>query len=63
MSCYECIHGPNPCEKWTVEGHTMLCQETKDFLNFKPAPPGEVDTDKCVELAEKQVSEITNSKS
>lgn len=31
MSCYECKWGPTPCKKWNVEGHTLLCQESKDY--------------------------------
>lgn len=41
MSCYECKWGPQPCEKWNVEGHTMLCQESKPYVipeksDYKP---------------------------
>ncbi len=59
MSCYDCIHGPVPCERWEVEGHTMLCQESIDYTaNSTPAPPAPVDTKEIIELAEKQVSEM-----
>jgi hypothetical protein len=39
----------------------MLCQESKDFIDFTPAPPGEADTSKCIEMAEKQMSEIVGT--
>ena len=35
MSCYECKYGPTPCERYSVEGHTMLCQVSKDYtINY-----------------------------
>lgn len=58
MSCYDCIHGPNPCERWEVEGHRMLCQESKDYNTSSPLPPAEVDTGECIVKAERVMAEI-----
>ena len=62
MSCYDCIHGPVPCERWEVEGHTMLCQVSKPYNTSIPAPPPPVNTIALIENAERQVQELMSVK-
>lgn len=60
MSCDLCIHGPRPCKRWNVEGHTLLCQETK-LTHSTPAPIPNPDMKKMEEEVNKEVDNLYNN--
>lgn len=60
MSCFECIHGPRPCNRWTVEGHTLLCQESKP-IHCEPASIPDPDMKKLEEEVNKEIDSLYNN--
>ncbi len=60
MSCFECIHGPKPCNRWDVEGHTLLCMEPKP-IHCEPASIPDPDMKKLEEEVNKEIDSLYNN--
>lgn len=60
MSCFECIHGPKPCKRRDVEGHTLLCMEPKP-IHCEPASIPDPDMKKLEEEVNKEIDNLYNN--
>lgn len=70
MSCYDCKHGPKPCNRWKegFDDYTgsliLLCQDSKDYLDgvndIQPVHPTITQDDfaKCEAAAEMELNRI-----